>query len=63
MRPTRKPGTFVWPPRDDIQQVKPEFIIDSGIVPECLSSGRQWFFSDHVKHQELYDNYKEIFLM
>lgn len=63
MSPCIKGGVFVWPPRDDIQEVNSEFIIEFGLVPECVcvSSGRQWLFTDHVKYQELYEDHKELF--
>jgi len=46
MSPCRKPGMFAWPAREDIQEVNSEFILDTSMVPECVSSGRQWFFKD-----------------
>ncbi|KAL3848472.1 hypothetical protein ACJMK2_019326 [Sinanodonta woodiana] len=46
MAPCRKAGVFKWPSRDDVQEVKPEFVIATGLIPECLNSGRQWAFPE-----------------
>jgi len=51
----------VWPTRDDIQDVLPEFVIEKGVVPECLSSGRLWNFTNCNKYQELYNSYSRLF--
>ncbi|KAH3725875.1 hypothetical protein DPMN_051728 [Dreissena polymorpha] len=58
---TRTAGTFVWPARDDVQKVLPEFFIACGVVPECVNYGRQWFISDHVKLDELFQMYKNMY--
>ncbi|KAH3790372.1 hypothetical protein DPMN_168571 [Dreissena polymorpha] len=42
MTPCHQKGLFMWPMRDDIQNVKPDFLLDVGIVPDCVNYGRQW---------------------
>jgi len=35
MSPCRKTGAFMWPSREDIQEVKLEFVLEIGVVPDC----------------------------
>jgi hypothetical protein len=48
-----------WPSREDIHEV--EFVLEIGVILDCMNSGRQWFFSDHQKYEELYEYYKDHF--
>ena len=41
MTPCRRKGFFMWPMRDEIQDVNPDFLLDVGIVPDCVNNGRQ----------------------
>ncbi|KAL3871321.1 hypothetical protein ACJMK2_039328 [Sinanodonta woodiana] len=61
MAPCRKSGVFKWPSKDDVQEVKLEFVIATGLIPECLNSGRQWAFPEHMKFDELFAMYSNVF--
>jgi hypothetical protein len=58
MLPCKKAGTFQWPNSKDIQQVEKQFVLKKGLIPECINSGRQWFFREYQDINRLYEMYK-----
>lgn len=42
MAASQKEGIYFWPDRDDLQNLKIEFTLKIGLIPECLNSGRLW---------------------
>lgn len=61
MAPCRKPGHYIWPVRDDTQTVNKEFVLMRGFLPQCVSSGRQWYFKEHNEIDHLFEQYKRKF--
>lgn len=54
MSPSRKPGYFTWPSREDTQVVDKEFVLK----PQCVNSGRQWLFEEYEEIDTLFATYK-----
>ena len=61
MGPTRKPGHFIWPARQDVQTVCCEFVIKRNFIPECLNSGRLWKINDSEAVEALYRKYCKVY--
>ena len=57
----RKPGYFQWPMRHDEQTVSSQFLVKRNFVPDCVSSGRQWYIEEHAAVDKLYDSFKMVF--
>ena len=58
MSPSRKPGYFTWPSREDTQVVDKEFVLKRGFIPQCVNSGRQWLFEEYEEIDTLFATYK-----
>ena len=61
MTPCRKPGYYAWPSRVDQQVVRKDFVLKRGFIPQCVNSGRQWFFAENTEIKYLYDKYSKVF--
>ncbi|KAL3841604.1 hypothetical protein ACJMK2_011001 [Sinanodonta woodiana] len=61
MAPCRRQGYFIWPAREDIQSVKKDFVLKRGFLPDCVNSGRQWYFKEHDEIDSLFRQYQNKF--
>ncbi|KAL4229625.1 hypothetical protein ACF0H5_010012 [Mactra antiquata] len=59
MASCRKPGTFMWPSRKDVQIVEKKFVFKRGMLPECCNSGQQWYFTEYRTNDVLFKKYQE----
>ncbi|XP_045190091.2 uncharacterized protein LOC123547228 [Mercenaria mercenaria] len=61
MAPTRKPGYFIWPGREDVQTVEHTFVLKAGFIPDCVNSGRMWFINDSHCIQKIFEKFKNVY--
>lgn len=61
MSPCRMPGHFKWPQRQDKQTLKKEFVLKRRFIPECINSGRQWYFKEFKEIDGVFSKNKEVF--
>jgi len=58
---TRKRRCFSWPSREDIQTVDTEFVLKTGFIPDCMSSGRMWHISESELIDKLFTKFRAVF--
>ncbi|XP_045198613.2 uncharacterized protein LOC123552927 [Mercenaria mercenaria] len=61
MTPTRKPGCFSWPSREDIQIVEKGFVLSTGFIPDCMNSGRMWKIKEANSIDSVFKKYSSVF--
>ncbi|XP_045173195.2 uncharacterized protein LOC123534827 [Mercenaria mercenaria] len=61
MAPCRKNGYYQWPSRDDRQVVNKQFVLCTKFIPDCISSGRQWYVKEHNDITNVYSKFHTMF--